>query len=214
MLFRLHCLLVPCIDYSALPGHSLFDRQTTQARLSTTKLPQPRVNLVHIAASPAIHFSRVCTAEREAWNPALAELVRNGRSRVSSQKTRDQGDSANHVLCRSHVQTGCRGWFIQLDHSSIFHRPFDGQIKHFKGTEENQGVGKIIRAFFVGRVFWQTSMWWAQMTGKEELWTGIPTVFQGYTVAVLLDAVRIRWDDNNGILLPKNGVWVVCKGIY
>jgi len=44
------------------------------------------------------------------------------------------------------------------------------------------------------------------MTGKEELWTGIPTVFQGYTVAVLLEAVRIRWDDNNGILLPKNGV--------
>ena len=38
-----------------------------------------------------------------------------------------------------------------------------------------------------------------------ELGTGIPTVIQGYTVTVrvLLDAVRIWWDDRNGILLPK-----------
>ena len=34
--FRLRYLLVPCIGYSALPCHSLFDRQTTQARLSAT----------------------------------------------------------------------------------------------------------------------------------------------------------------------------------
>jgi len=41
----------------------------------------------------------------------------------------------------------------------------------------------------------------AQMASEEELGTGIPTVIQGYTVAVLLETVRIRWDDNNGILL-------------
>ena len=28
-------------------------------------------------------------------------------------------------------------------------------------------------------------------------------VIQGYTVAILLKAVRILWDDNNGILLTK-----------
>ena len=49
-------------------------------------------------------------------------------------------------------------------------------------------------------------MCWAQMAGEEELWTGIPTVIQEYTVAVLLDAVRIRWDDNNAILLSKDTV--------
>ncbi len=43
----------------------------------------------------------------------------------------------------------------------------------------------------------------AQMASEVELGTGIPTVIQGYTVAVLLKAVRIRWDDQNGILLPK-----------
>jgi hypothetical protein len=41
------------------------------------------------------------------------------------------------------------------------------------------------------------------MASEEELGTGIPTVIQGYTVAVLLEAVRIWWDDHNGILLPK-----------
>jgi hypothetical protein len=43
----------------------------------------------------------------------------------------------------------------------------------------------------------------AQMASEEELRTGIPTVIQGYTVAVLLEAVRIWRDDHNGILLPK-----------
>ena len=79
MPFRLRCLLVPFISNSALPRHSLFDRQTTQARLSATKLPQPRVYLIQIAASSSIHIRRVCTAKREARIPALAELVRNSR---------------------------------------------------------------------------------------------------------------------------------------
>ena len=46
-------------------------------------------------------------------------------------------------------------------------------------------------------------MCWAQMASEVELGTGILTVIQGYTVVVLLEAVRIRWDDQNGILLPK-----------
>ncbi len=46
-------------------------------------------------------------------------------------------------------------------------------------------------------------MCWAQMASEEELGTGIQTVIQGYTVAVLLEAVRIWRDDHNGILLPK-----------
>ena len=46
-------------------------------------------------------------------------------------------------------------------------------------------------------------MCWAQIASEVKLGTGIPTVIQGYTVAVLLDAVRIWWDDQNGILLPK-----------
>ena len=35
------------------------DSQTTQARLSTAKVPQPSVDLVHVAATPAISSCRV-----------------------------------------------------------------------------------------------------------------------------------------------------------
>ena len=34
------------------------------------------------------------------------------------------------------------GSYSLINHSSIFHGPFHGQFKHFKGTEENQGVAK------------------------------------------------------------------------
>ena len=67
-------------------------------------------------------------------------------------------------------------------------------------------MAKVIRAVVVVTVVLQTTMCWAQMASEEELGTGIQTVIQGYTVAVLLEAVRIRWDNNNGILLTKNGV--------
>ena len=56
---------------------------------------------------------------------------------------------------------------------------------------------------FVGTVFRQTALCWAQMASEVELGTGIPTVIQRYSFAVLLETVRIRWDDNNGILLTK-----------
>jgi hypothetical protein len=77
------------------------------------------------------------------------------------------------------------------------------------GTGWNQGVAKAIRAVVAVRVFWQTSMCWAQnppqMAGKQELWTGIPTVIQHPRVHCG-GPPRGRWDDNNGILLTKNGV--------
>jgi hypothetical protein len=63
-----------------------------------------------------------------------------------------KGDPALHVGCRSHVKIGSGGRFIQFGHSSVLHRPFDGQIKHFKGTEENKAVHFIIWASFVGSV--------------------------------------------------------------
>ena len=46
--------LVLCSAGSILPLSSLLDCQATQARLATPKLPQPRVNLIDVAAAPAI----------------------------------------------------------------------------------------------------------------------------------------------------------------
>ena len=48
--------LVRCFASSILPlsRASLLDCQANQARLATPKLPQPRVNLIDVAATPAI----------------------------------------------------------------------------------------------------------------------------------------------------------------
>ena len=66
-----------------------------------------------------------------------------------------------------------------------------GQIKHFKGTEENKAVLFIIWASFVGRVFWLSSILWTQDTGEKELGTGVPHVFQGTIMMIILKIVGI-----------------------
>jgi hypothetical protein len=68
--------LVLCFAGSNLPLCSLLDCQATQARLATSKLPQPLVNLVGVAATPAIlcQCSSVCTTLKETWILVLAVL--------------------------------------------------------------------------------------------------------------------------------------------
>ncbi len=73
----------PLLLSSLLPVTSLFNWQTTQLWLATPKLPQPRVYLIHIAATLAIHSFSVTAAHREARPLVLAVLVRNVWGRVS-----------------------------------------------------------------------------------------------------------------------------------
>ena len=63
------------LSHSFLPHCRLLHSQTTQAWLSTTKVPQPSVDLIHVAATPAISSCRVCTAHGKSWTLVLAELV-------------------------------------------------------------------------------------------------------------------------------------------
>ena len=105
--------LLACFVRCDLPLECLLNTQTTQAGLATCKTPQPQVNFVDIAAQPSVSSCRVGTAIREAWILALAEHVRDRWSWVSSQKKGDKGDPARHVGCRSHIETGSGGLFIQ-----------------------------------------------------------------------------------------------------
>ena len=58
----------PLLEGNILPASSLslLDRQTTQALLGTSKLLQPRVYIMHIAATQAIHCCSVTAARWEA----------------------------------------------------------------------------------------------------------------------------------------------------
>jgi hypothetical protein len=81
---------------------------------------------------------------------------------------------------------------IQLDRSSVLHRPLDWQFELIKGTEENQGVYSVTRAGFVGLFFRQSSILWSQDAREEKLGTGIPAVLQGNIVSILFNAGRIH----------------------
>ncbi len=78
-LASLHTALDQLLLSSLLPGTSLFNQQATQAWLASPKLPQPRVHLIHIAATPAVPCCCVTAAHWEARPLVLAVLVRNGR---------------------------------------------------------------------------------------------------------------------------------------
>ncbi len=204
---------MPRIADSILPILSLIDRQAPKAGLTAPKPPQPRVDFVDIDASSSVQSSCVGAAEWKASILVLAEHVRDRWSRVSSQKQRHKGHSAHHVLRWSHAQTGCWGWFVlvQLDSPQVFHRPLNWQVKLFKGTEENQGAFNIFRARFVGSVFRQPPILRTQNTCEEELGTSIPTVLQGNIVVIILNAVRKRRDQNNGILHTAILLIRVCR---
>jgi hypothetical protein len=82
--------------------------------------------------------------------------------------------------------------------------PADRQFQLLKGAEEDQVVTKVIMAAAVNPIHWGSPTLWTQVVGKEKLLTtcvtSIPTVFQRNIVVNLLNAVRIRWDDKDGVL--------------
>ena len=71
---------------------------------------------------------------------------------------------------------------------------------------------------FVCTVPRQPPMLWAQIALEKELWMGIPTVLQGNieTPAIRLNAVRIRWNNNNRVpgLLTETKYMRLYTSIY
>jgi hypothetical protein len=78
--------------------------------------------------------------------------------------------------------------------TGTLHRSADGQFQPLKGAEEDQVVTEVIRADFEIWILREPGISWTQEAGKEEL--GVPTIFQGDILENLLNAVRIRRDNN------------------
>jgi hypothetical protein len=95
---------------SCFPAFSVNNIQTAQVtvRLPTSKLPQPRVHLEHVAPLPAISCCCVCTAHWESRSLVFAVLVWNGRSRAASKEQGHQGHPAYHVGSWSDIDAW--GW--------------------------------------------------------------------------------------------------------
>jgi hypothetical protein len=58
----------------------------------------------------------------------------------------------------------------------------------------------VIRAVSVSWILRGSSMFWTKVAGKQQLGASIPTVFQGDILGNLLNAVRVRRDDQDSIL--------------
>ncbi len=166
----------PFLQSCLLPVFRLLNWQTTKVWLATSKLPQPRVYLIHIASTPATRCCSVTAAHWEARPLVLAVLVRNGRGWVTSQEQGDQWNPAHHAGGWSHIQAWSWG-LIQLGHPSALHWPADWrQLQLLKGAEEDQVVTQVIRSAAVGWILLGSPTLWTQVAGKEKLGTSKPTV--------------------------------------
>ena len=84
--------------------------------------------------------------------------------------------------------------------TSTLHRPAHGQFQLLKGAEKDQVVGEVIRAAFVDYVLLGSPILWTQVAHKKKLRTSISTVFQQNIIGILLNAVRVRRDNKDGVL--------------
>jgi len=72
----------------------------------------------------------------------------------------------------------------------------------------------VIWAVFVVSVLRQSSILRTQIACEEELLVCIPTVFPGDITMILLDAVRIRRNNNHGVLHTEIQYIIVCTSMY
>jgi hypothetical protein len=144
----------------------------------------------------------------------LAVLVRNGRGSVTSQEQGDQWNSSNHIGCWCNIQA--RGWrgLIQLGHPSTLHRPADRKFQLLKCAEQDQVVIVVIRPVSVVCILRGSPSRWTQVAGKEKLRTSVPTVFQRNIIILSFNAVRIRRDNNYGVLHTTKLIVQIKSSIY
>jgi hypothetical protein len=104
--------LVLCFAGSNLPLSSLLYCQATQARLATSKLPQPLVNLVDVAATPAILHSSICTTLRETRILVLAVL--GHLAHACLHHTRLYKILSNRAQCSTTRYVLIQTWYIPV----------------------------------------------------------------------------------------------------
>ena len=99
---------------SIAPFLGLRHGQTPQARPPAPKLPQPWVDLIHVAPPTAISGGCVGGPVLERAALEVPQLVRYCRSSVALQETGKEWHPAQHKMAGGDVQYGSRGRLIAL----------------------------------------------------------------------------------------------------
>ena len=116
-----------------------------RAGLGPTKVPQPGVDLINMAAPARSLASAVCTPEFEGLLPSSSVLVWNGRGGVAMKKARKEWHPPQKVRCPANVESRDRRGLIQLSNSVRLHGPRGVKEKILKGAEENQVESNVFR---------------------------------------------------------------------
>ena len=110
---RASLLSCPSVLGSLRPGLpsdllSFGHREAAHARLGPSKVPQPGVDLVNMAAPPRVRASTIGTAALKSVPLPAAVLVWNSGGCISVQKAWNERNSAEKVLNPSDVKSGNR----------------------------------------------------------------------------------------------------------
>ena len=111
--------LRPSPDNRLAPVLCLRHRQNPQARPPAPKLPQPWVDLIHVAPPTAIYSNCVSDSQLKRAGPKVPQLVRYGRSSIASQETGKEWHPSKHNIAGGNVQDWSRGWLVQLGGGTI-----------------------------------------------------------------------------------------------
>ncbi len=127
-------------------------REAAKARLGQSKLPQPGVDLINMAAPPRVRASTICTAALLCrWSVGCCTYV-NSWVRISVQKAWNWRNSAEEVLKPSYSESGNRWGLVYPVNSLWLHDSSNPQVKFLKGaqhTVEEQLVTHKPHAFWI-----------------------------------------------------------------
>ena len=111
--------------------------------MGPAKVPQPGVDLIHMAA-PARSLARaVSTPEFEGLLLSRSILVWNGRRGIAMKKARKERHPPKKVLCPTDVESRDRRGFIQLPNSVCLHGARGVKAEILKATEENEVYSNV-----------------------------------------------------------------------
>ena len=127
--------LRPSHDNRLAPVLCLRHRQNPQARPPAPKLPQPWVDLIHVAPPTAIYSDCVSDSELKRAGLEVQQLVRYGRSRIALQETGKEWHRSKHKISGGNVQDRSGGRLVLLCGGMIHgpdSRPVAGNLSSSK----------------------------------------------------------------------------------
>jgi len=121
------------------------NRETGNTRLGPSKVPQPGVDLIYMAASARFRPMSVSTAECEVSSLSSRVLEWNCGGGIAIKEAWKEWNPAKKVLNQSNVEGRNWGGLVKLSDSVRLHSASELQVKILKGTEKNQVQRYVIR---------------------------------------------------------------------